>query len=273
MSTTAYKSDPSCAKVLMLHAQGLTNNPGHGQSGQFFRCKTRFLQRKAEQIVLNAVQQDPSQSQVEVVEFHYPCAKLPVNPDQPEGEENHAWAWGYGDIDEDRIRGLEKSVTNIMRYIDKYGPFIGVMGFSTGATVATIVTSLLEKRESLCNFEFKTNHPPLEFAVSICGFTLANPFYKPVYSCIKTPFFHVIGTLDTMIHEYQCARLQECCENSYTHYFKGTHYVPRSEEFLDALCRFFEEVLTVKGDKSRELQGGQEEAWEDCEDCEAGVLL
>ncbi|OQD89537.1 hypothetical protein PENANT_c002G08270 [Penicillium antarcticum] len=264
MSTTTYKSSPSCAKVLMLH--------GHGQSGQFFRSKTRFLQPKAKQLVLNALQQDPSQGQVDVVEFHYPSAKLPVNPDKPQGEENHTWAWGYGDIDEDRIRGLEKSIKSIMRYMSKYGPFIGVMGFSTGATVAAIITSLLEKRKSLCNFEFNTSHPPLEFAVSFSGFTLANPFYDPIYSHITTPFLHVIGTLDTMIQDYQSSRLQECCENSFTHYFMGAHYVPRSEEFVRALGRFFEEVLLLKKNKEQSLEDDQDEAWEDCEDCEVDAL-
>jgi hypothetical protein len=141
--------------LLTLHLT--LNHLGHGQSGEFFRCKTRFLQPKAKQVVLNALQQDPSKGPVDVVEFHYPSAKLPVNPDQPPGENNFMWAWGYGDIDGDRIEGLEKSVQSILRYIDKHGPFIGVMGFSTGATVAAIITSLLEKRKSLCNFEFNVS--------------------------------------------------------------------------------------------------------------------
>jgi hypothetical protein len=82
---------------------------------------------------------------------------LPANPDQPQEESNFMWAWGYGNIDEDRIRGLDKSIQNIFRYMDKYGPFIGVMGFSTGATVAAIITSLLEKRKSLSNIEFNVS--------------------------------------------------------------------------------------------------------------------
>ncbi|KAJ5202353.1 hypothetical protein N7449_004432 [Penicillium cf. viridicatum] len=36
--------------------------------------------------------------------------------------------------------------------LERHGPFVGIMGSSTGATVAAIVTSLLQKRRSICNF-------------------------------------------------------------------------------------------------------------------------
>jgi hypothetical protein len=71
-----------------------------------------------------------------------------------------------------------------------------------------------------------------------------------------------------MIKEYQSSRLQECCENSFTHYFWGTHYVPRSDEFLTALGRFFEEILLLKEHENRGFEDDQEEAWEDCDDWE-----
>ena len=57
------------------------------------------------------------------------------------------------------------------------------------------------------------------------------------------------------------------------HYFWGAHYVPRSEEFLGALDRFFEEVLALKWDTKLQLEGDQEEGWEDCEDWEDSNVL
>lgn len=76
-----------------------------------------------------------------------------------------------------------------------------------------------------------------------------------------------------MIQQYQSSSLQECCQNSFTHYFWGAHYVPRSEEFLEDLGGFFEEVLVLKGDTKWQLGGDQEEAWEDCEDWEDSKVL
>lgn len=62
-----------------------------------------------------------------------------------QGPESDVWTWGQGDFEaETRIWGLEVSINKIMDVLEKHGPFDGVIGFSTGATIAAIVTSLLE---------------------------------------------------------------------------------------------------------------------------------
>ena len=56
-----------------------------------------------------------------------------------------AFAWGAGDImDAEEIEGLDKSVAVLLEFIKAHGPFIGVIGFSCGATVSAILASLLE---------------------------------------------------------------------------------------------------------------------------------
>lgn len=97
--------------------------------------------------------------------------------------------------------------------------------------------------------------------MSFSGFPLGHPLYRSLYSPkIETPFFHVIGTLDTMIEESQSLRLRDSCTNSSLHYFFGTHYVPRSNDFLTALAQFFEHVFKDKQ--------AEEDEWEDLEDLE-----
>lgn len=64
------------------------------------------------------------------------------------------WVWGYGDPERDRIRGLETTIEYLLRFMDIHGPFIGIMGFSTGACIGAIIASLLEKRESVGNLRF-----------------------------------------------------------------------------------------------------------------------
>lgn len=214
-----------------------------------------------------------------MVEFHYPSGSLPANPDEPIIENNLMWAWGYGEPQQDRIRGLETTIDYIFRYLDEHGPFIGIMGFSTGATIATIIASLLEKRKSIGNlplhvsfhyqsffllrlqegehsqFPSQARHPPLEFVVSFAGLPLENPLYEHVYyPKIETPALHVIGTMDTMIDEAQCVRMLDSFTNSSLHRFFGTHYVPRTRESLDALADFFAHVFCDKN---------EEDDWED----------
>lgn len=98
----------------------------------------------------------------------------------------------------------------------------------------------------------------MDFAVSISGFTLDHPTYTPLYSPkIETPILHVIGTLDTMIEESQSLRLRDSCKDPSLYYFLGTHHVPRSDDFLNALALFFEHVYN--------MNENEEDEWEDLE--------
>ena len=63
--------------------------------------------------------------------------------------------------------------------------------------------------------------------------------------------------MDTTIDESQSLRLRDSCTNSSLHYFFGTHYVPRSKDFLNALALFFENTFNDKE--------GEEDEWEDLE--------
>ncbi|CAG8389602.1 unnamed protein product [Penicillium salamii] len=249
---------PSCAKILMLHAKTERSHIGHAQSGHFFRCKTHFLQETVGDILLKSIPKDQNRVPFDGFEFHYPSGLWPANPDDFNVESNHMWVWGYGDPERDRIRGLETTIEYLLRFMDIHGPFIGIMGFSTGACIGAIIASLLEKRESVGNLRFDTNHPPLGFLASFCGFPLEHPVYKSLYNPkIETPTLHVMASMDVVIEERQSLRLMEFCKNSYSHYFFGTHYVPRSEDFLDVLANFFEHAF--------ENDGVEEDEWEDLE--------
>jgi hypothetical protein len=104
------------------------------------------------------------------IEFYYPSGLLPANPDNPLGESNTTWAWGYGDYQSDRILGLGQSVQYIASILETHGPFIGVMGFSTGAALAAITASLLESRKTVCDFQFEVRVLLRKFG--LVGFSL-----------------------------------------------------------------------------------------------------
>ncbi|CAI7627844.1 unnamed protein product [Penicillium glandicola] len=130
------------------------------------QCKTEFMIPQVRDTVLKALQQDSSSEPVGTVEFHYPSSNWPAKLDQPPGESNHMWTWGHCNTADARIRGLEQSVDDILRYLDENGPFLGIIGFSMGAATGVIIASLLEKRYSIGNFQFNTDHPPLKFVVA-----------------------------------------------------------------------------------------------------------
>lgn len=58
-----------------------------------------------------------------------------------------------------------------------------------------------------------------------------------------------------MIDESQTLRLLKSCKDWSLHQFFGSHCVPRSESFTDALERFFKHVYIN--------EGGDEDEWED----------
>ncbi|CAI7629381.1 unnamed protein product [Penicillium glandicola] len=232
MSSTTSDQSPSCGKILMLH--------GHGQSGQFFQCKTRFMRQYMEQTVLRTLQQDHTR-QISSIEFYYPSGQMRADPDSWNDD---ARAWGHGDPKTGHIQGLEKSIEYISDILERHGPFIGIMGFSTGASLAAVVTSLLETRRSICNFNITRDHPPMEFAICLSGFQLEHPDYAPIYHPkIKTPILHVIGSLDPMIDPSRSLRLAKNCLNAEIYQFWGTHYVPRTREFLKVVGQFVEGIL------------------------------
>jgi hypothetical protein len=104
--------------------------------------------------LLSSLWEDSDRGPFDVVEFFYPSGLHPADPDHHGEETTDTWTWGHGDLEEDRIRGLETSVEYILRFLETHGPFVGIMGFSAGATVAAIVCSLLEKQNSISGFSF-----------------------------------------------------------------------------------------------------------------------
>ncbi|KAH8821233.1 serine hydrolase FSH [Xylogone sp. PMI_703] len=247
------------AKILMLH--------GHAQSGSFFLAKTRFLHESLRDTVSAALFGNHRPSFPGGIELCYPTGLLPVkSPDYHtcaavEWEENEdeederfliddeeidMWAWGHGDHDAE-ITGLEQSVRYILELLDKQGPFIGVIGFSTGATLAAIIASLLEGNRSVEGFQLEINHPPLYFAVCFSGFMLSHKQYKPLYyPKIQTPTLHVIGSLDTWTPQSRTMKLAKRCNQSRIVYFSGTHFVPRGREVVKFLMGFLREALGWK---------------------------
>jgi hypothetical protein len=107
------------------------------------------------------------------VELHYPTGPLQLKAPDNTGDcgrfvsdemleqkecDLDTWAWGTGDFRQsEEISGLSESVAYMLDYILTYGPFVGVVGFSCGATLAAILASLLEGGRDIDGFSFPAN--------------------------------------------------------------------------------------------------------------------
>ena len=108
------------------------------------------MRQYMEQSVLKALQQDHAR-QISNIEFFYPLGQLRADPENWHKDDDKR-AWGDGDPETGHIKGLEESIQHVSEILERHGPFIGIIGFSSGAAVAAIVKSLLEKKGPICNF-------------------------------------------------------------------------------------------------------------------------
>ncbi|KAB8239996.1 serine hydrolase FSH [Aspergillus flavus] len=225
------QSSSTCnpTRILMLH--------GHGQSGRFFYYKTTPLVESIKQNTIHCGQSEDSGD----IELYYPNGTLQAS----EAQDADVWAWGYGDYEEGCIFGLEMSIKKVMDILDKHGPFVGIVGFSTGAAIAAIVASLMERQKqskrarSTFPSTMQRSHPPFRFAICFSGFKLGHPNYQALYEPkLRTPMLHFIAELDTMIPRALTEQLVQQCFHCQVKYFMGTHYVPRNSQSVTSASHF-----------------------------------
>ncbi|PWY85902.1 hypothetical protein BO70DRAFT_428016 [Aspergillus heteromorphus CBS 117.55] len=208
------------ANILMLH--------GHGQSVGIFHPKTGFLQD-----ALNAAASPCPDRVLPRFTFYYCEAPFEVSP------ELGSRAWGFGMFDTQPIQGLQRSVELVLRQLERINPVVGIVGFSTGATLAMVIAALLEKKERCGLFGLTTSHPPLKFVLSYSGFMLGHREYRDLYyPRIRTPVLHHIAELDIMIPARMTRRLAARCSKAQVRTSFATHHVPRQPETTRAAVEF-----------------------------------
>ena len=203
-------------RLLFLH--------GFQQSPEIIQEETKFL----ESILRKALDED--------VDLVYPSAPFPSVP-TTNNEPTFTW-WPESGSEE-----YQKTFRYLSDLLEEQGPFDGALGFSQGASVASLMAALLELPEECRPANFSTEHDRLNFVVSYSGYRESDPrvqqFYEPG---IRTPVLHFINSTDPIMAEERCLRLVNSCvdteERVITYTGSGNHRVPGTKSTKMALTRF-----------------------------------
>lgn len=261
-------SPRSQVHINTLRAKQLTNPPGYTQSGPLFRSKTRALEKMLAKS-LNPFHLHPT--------LIYPTAPNRLSPadipgyqsstseaaDEESPETTDAWAWFRKDEASGSYRLLDEGMSHLAQCIrdDAGGHVDGVIGFSQGGFVASLLAAVLEPDRKLpesaaasdswaTKLREANGGRALKFAVVYSGFYAPQAdlawLYEP--GKISTPTLHFIGSLDTVVEEGRSRGLVARCEEPVVVVHPGGHYVPVSKEWVNPLVGFVRKFGGEDGD-------------------------
>ena len=148
----------------------------------------------------------------------------PVDPTLPLDKQPRGW-WVRED-DSDRYVGWEASAAELRKYCAEHGPFDGVLGFSQGASVASVFAAALEQPGIAPDTLEPLQREPLKFAIMVSGFIpreseLARLYDKP----LQVPSLHIMGecvVADERRHDRRANFIRETRQELCA----GTHRAP-----------------------------------------------
>lgn len=93
----------------------------------------------------------------------------------------------------------------------------------------------------------------MRFAVSYAGFWAPREDYHAFYEPkIKTPFLHVVGSLDTVVEDDRTQGLIDRTEWKDKVVHPGGHFVPVGKEWVAALVNFIKKTVEPREEKKEE---------------------
>ncbi|KAI1359088.1 serine hydrolase FSH [Xylaria arbuscula] len=252
-------------KILMLH--------GYTQSGALFSAKTKALHK----LLIKALSPAPLNLHPTLIFPSGPHRLRPsdipgyVPPEDPSNQldedELDNWAWFRKDDASGSYRGLEEGMRRVASSIREAGGVDGVLGFSQGGCMASLVASALEHPHRtpspplsistttttttsstgsppeeqtsswLEDLRAANNGQPLKFCVVYSGFHATPPDLQWLFEpAIATPTLHFLGGLDTVVEEKRSMALVERCRDPMVLTHPGGHYVPVARDWVMQLA-------------------------------------
>jgi len=236
----AVPSDKKKLKVLFLH--------GFRQSGDTLIKKTGSFRK-----ILKPY-----------VDFVYITAPHYLEDDPVDGKTYYWWDAGDSDyISTKKYIGDKESIRYVIEFIKKEGPFDGIIGYSQGAVLASILCKIGPKFLYSQNlFQSSDNLPPnpfgLKFCMLFCGFEPnASPYNELINDSeqpIVCPTLHAYGTQDAVVPVEFSKKLAAIFKSQphankddanfvIEHEHEGGHYIPTNSKEKQLYRTFLERFV------------------------------
>lgn len=135
--------------------------------------------------------------------------------------------------------GFEKSLDVIAEALREQGPFDGIISFSQGASMLSLVCSLKESGDP--------RFQDFGFAVFIAGFKSRQTGHQPHYDRhVSIPSLHVIGDTDKVIPREMSDEMLELYDDKVVVRHPGGHFIPTTSQIKKTYLDFFKPFFDAK---------------------------
>ena len=158
--------------------------------------------------------------------LHFMTATIPYKNDYSDVIDLYGW-WE----NDDDYTGSEQSIQQIQKAFDDYGPFDGVIGFSQGAMINTILCALKNNNQE----NYKWFSP--KFIINICGGDIDCSKYNHLFSDpIDIPSLHIVGEYDQL--KDSSIDLSTAFKNPTVKIYQSDHEIPNQNNFYKDIVEF-----------------------------------
>ncbi|XP_077558023.1 esterase OVCA2-like [Haemaphysalis longicornis] len=137
----------------------------------------------------------------------------------------------------DTCRGFDQSVQAIEQAWKLLGPFDGILGFSQGAAMTSMILAMQSLDQMECSFKF---------GVLVAGFRSRSSAHDHLFAkegLIKVPTLHVVGEGDLIIPKAQATEILPFFMSPNVLYHPGGHFLPTNAETKPGYLAFFRKML------------------------------